>query len=118
MTVVRLAVGVCTAILPSVGYCQIDRQQLFNSMYSQAAFLEQCLSRNIIALTNVHNENITKAESLGMTLQDFWSAVQQGAAGNVYDVIKAEWIQVPIDGINCRFVLAEQEKFKKSLSRY
>jgi hypothetical protein len=118
MTALRLWVCVCTSILPSVAHCQIDRQQLFNSMYSQATFLEQCLARNIISSTNVHNENIAKAESLGMTLQDFWGAVQQGTEGIVYDAVKGEWIKVPIDGVNCRFVLAEQEKFKKSLSRY
>jgi hypothetical protein len=118
MNVVRLVLCVCVSILPSAGYCQIDRQQLFDSMYSQAAFLEQCLSRNVIVSTNVHNENIAKAESLGMTVQDFWSAIQDGAGGSVYDLVKGEWIEVPIDGVNCRFVLAEQEKFKKSLSKY
>ena len=93
-------------------------QDFFNSLYSQAYFLEQCLAKSIVRNTDIHNQNIKKANSLGYSPDAFWEAGTKGAKGLVYDMIKKKWVRVPIDKTNCRFVKREQEKFYKTLSRY
>ena len=90
----------------------------FNSLFSQAFFLEQCIANKIISSTEIHNQNIRKAKSLGYSLDNFWKAGQNGAKGMVFDMIKNNWIRVPMDRTNCTFVEREQAKFHLSLSRY
>lgn len=93
-------------------------KDFFNSIYSQAFFLEQCLAKRIIPRTEIHNQNIKKATSLGYLPNKFWEAGAKGAKGLVYDMIINKWVRVPLDTTNCRFVRQEQEKFYKTLSRY
>ena len=90
----------------------------FNSLYSQAFFLEQCVGNKVISETNIHNHNIKKATSLGFSLDDFWEAGKNGAKGLVFDMIKDKWVRVPLDKTNCSFVEREQNKFNRTLSRY
>lgn len=92
--------------------------EFFNSLYSQAFFLEQCITKKILPSTEIHNKNIKKATSLGYSPDAFWEAGTSGAKGLVFDMIKNSWVRVPMDRTNCNFVQREQEKFNKTLSRY
>ena len=92
--------------------------EFFNTLYSQAYFLEQCLARKQISNTNVHNQNIKKSNALGYSPDDFWKAGENGANGLIFDMIKRTWVRVPIDPKNCEFVRREQDKFYKTLTRY
>ena len=85
----------------------------FNSLYAQAFFLEQCIAKKILPSTGIHNKNIRKATSLGYSPNAFWEAGTSGAKGLVFDMIKNNWVRVPMDRTNCKFVQQEQEKFNE-----
>ncbi|MDA9171409.1 hypothetical protein N9O69_04950 [Alphaproteobacteria bacterium] len=113
----------CICLFLSFIYCKSlfaspGKNEFFNSLYSQAFFLEQCISRNKIKNTNIHNNTMNKARSLGYSIDNFWDAGKKGAKGYVFDMIKNNWIKVSFTQVNCKFVQREQTKFFKTLSRY
>ena len=99
-------------------HTQISQNNFFSMIYSQATYLEQCISRRIIPSTDVHNWNQEKAAASGAAIDVYWDALRNGADGRVYDLLRGQWIRVPFDKINCEMVLIEQNKIKESLSRY
>ena len=55
--------------------------QFFSALYSQAGYLEQCQSNEMISITNVHNENMNLALEFGFTLEDYWEELKKGSGG-------------------------------------
>ena len=113
----------CIYLFLSFIYCESlyaspGKNEFFNTLYSQAFFLEQCISINIIKKTNIHNDTMNKARSLGYSVDNYWDAGQKGANGYVFDMINNKWIKVSFSKVNCKFVQKEQSKFFKTLSRY
>jgi hypothetical protein len=97
---------------------QVSESDFLNMVFSQATFLEQCVSRRIIPNTDIHNWNLNKVKSAGASTMEYWSAMQKGADGRVYDLLRGKWVRVKINLKNCELVLREQKKLKKSLSRH
>jgi len=119
MTLTKSILVLLLICIPSVTSASSpSAKDFFNSLYSQAFFLEQCIAKKILPSTGIHNKNIRKATSLGYSPDAFWEAGTNGAKGLVFDMIKNNWVRVPIDRTNCKFVQQEQEKFNKTLSRY
>ncbi len=90
----------------------------FDTLYSHATYVTQCVSNKLISPTGVPDYNIRKATSLGFSVIDFWGASQRGANGEVYDMLRGKWVKLPLNKKWCNFVHDEQKKFKKTLSRY
>ena len=95
-----------------------SKDDFFYSLYSQAFFLEQCVSNNVIRDTDIQNKLIRKSEQLGFPLSEYWDAAKNGADRIVFDMIRQKWVKLPLNKKHCNFVSNEQKKFFKTLSRY
>lgn len=95
-----------------------SKDDFFNTLYSQGFFLEQCIAKNIIRKTDIHNKTMEKANSLGYGADTYWDAGQKGAKGYVFDMINNKWVKASFTKVNCNFIINEQKKFYKSISRY
>jgi len=54
---------------------QVSESDFLNMVFSQATFLEQCVSRRIIPNTDIHNWNLNKVKSAGASTMEYWSAM-------------------------------------------
>lgn len=101
------------------GVAQPTAEEFATFTISSGAFLEQCIARNLLDLTDVHNNNHKILEKQGMLYgTDWWMALRQGTEGQIYDLVKANWVGLPFSSDNCEYVRSEQEKVYHSLSRY
>jgi hypothetical protein len=94
------------------------KQEFVDYVLSTASFLEQCAARNVIATNNVQNEVLEMAKSLGLFEGDYWTPLQQGADGVVYDMLRQKWIRMELGAEACELTLSEQKKIRTSLARY
>ena len=102
-----------------VAHAQPTAEEFVVYVESCGAFIEQCVSRNLIAPTDTHNENHRILERNGLLdAADWWAAIQSGSDGEMYDLMKGKWIKMPFSKENCDFVRSEQEKVFRSLSRH
>ena len=62
-------------VIPASGaiVIQVSADDFFNSLYSQAVFLEQCVGNKVISETNIHNHNIKNRHFYFEKLQNFAS---------------------------------------------
>lgn len=106
-----------TALYANSAFSEFDDAKYISMVYSQAAFLEQCVSRRIIAPTEVHNWNINNLRSLGFDVIEHFSSFQKGSGGEVFDLLRDEWVTASINSVNCKHIMREQEKIKRSFSK-
>lgn len=85
------------SIFPLIANAQPTQTDYFNTLFSQAFYVTQCVSHRIIADTGIPDENIRKANTLGFSVTDFWSASKLGAKGEVYDMLQEKWVKVPFN---------------------
>lgn len=94
------------------------KQEFVNYVLSTASFLEQCAARDVIATNNVQNEVLEMAKSLGLFEGGYWTPLQQGADGVVFDLLRQKWIRMKLGAEACELTLSEQKKIRTTLARY
>lgn len=114
----KSAITIVAITLSSQALSSPSKVEFFNTMYSQAYFLEQCISHEFIEKSETHNINIRLATKLGFGPEEFWQSGVRGSQGQIYDMLRGVWQTVKFNKANCRFVLGEQKKFNSTLSRY
>ena len=96
---------------------QPTNEEFLQSLFSQAFYLEQCVSNKKIPSTEIHNKNIDKVLSLGVNMDNHWDSARNGSDNKIYDLVRRQWIKVPFNKKHCELVNREQIKYFRSLNR-
>ena len=96
---------------------QPTNEEFLQSLFSQAFYLEQCVSNKKIPSTEIHNKNIDKVLSLGVNMDNHWDSAKNGSDNKIYDLVRRQWVKVPFNKKHCELVNREQIKYFRSLNR-
>ena len=62
---------------------QPTNEEFLQSLFSQAFYLEQCVSNKKIPFTEIHNKNIDKVLSLGVNMDNHWDSARNGSNNKI-----------------------------------